>query len=302
MSRNLFFLSLLILVGSCNARKIIEKEQCLMLSSSKNKIYIISCFPADPNTKGFYISTMLTSNNTASQQQITLLLNGRDEENQKLITTLYNDSVEVYDTSSFPLLIRSNDKDSLNLHFNFTLDRNQTKLETGTVNYQLTYMKNSHFKIDSIGTNFEINRVWTNDATLKQLNETETDQSIFYTIHTIDNSIPIFTSSKFYWLDFQLNNKIHALFIEEKIDGTTELIYSTIAGNVQLNDQSKQADQQSISINPIIQISLLDNSVVEIYSNEPISELSKLSYQVNTLLIKQENITVGNGIIYILGK
>jgi uncharacterized surface protein with fasciclin (FAS1) repeats len=41
---------------------------------------------------------------------------------------------------------------------------------------------------------------------------------------------------------------------------------------------------------------------VEIYSNEPLSEPSKLNYQVNKLLIKQDNITIGNGIIYILGK
>lgn len=300
MSRNLFFLSLLILFGSCNSRKIIENEYCLMLSSSNNKIYILSCFPTDPNTKGYSLSTLITSNNNASQQQITLFVNGRNGENNKLNNTLYNDSVEVYDTSSFPLLIHSNNKDSLSPYFNFTLDRNQTQMESSSDNYQVNYLKNSHFQSDSVGTNFEINRVWTNDAMIKQLNGTKTNQPIFYTIHTIDNSTPIFTTSRFYWLDFQLNNKIHALFIEEKTDGTTELIYSTLSGNVQFNGY--QTNQESITKNPIFQISLLDNSVVEIYSNETLSEPSKLSYQINTLLIKQENNTVGNGIIYILGK
>jgi hypothetical protein len=271
-----------------------------MLSSSNNKIYILSCFPTDPNTKGYSLSTLITSNNNASQQQITLFVNGRNGENNKLNNTLYNDSVEVYDTMSFPLLIHSNNKDSLSPYFNFTLDRNQTQMESSSDNYQVNYLKNSHFQSDSVGTNFEINRVWTNDAMIKQLNGTKTNQPIFYTIHTIDNSTPIFTTSRFYWLDFQLNNKIHALFIEEKTDGTTELIYSTLSGNVQFNGY--QTNQESITKNPIFQISLLDNSVVEIYSNETLSEPSKLSYQINTLLIKQENNTVGNGIIYILGK
>jgi hypothetical protein len=298
MSRNSFFIYLLILFGSCNSRKIIENEQCLMLSSTKDKTFILSLFPTEPNTERYYLSTLITSNNNESQQQITLFVNGRNEENKKQSITLYNDSVENYDTSYFPLLIHSNDKDSLSPYFNFSLDRNQTQLETSVVNFQVKYLKNAHFQVDSIGTNFEINRVWTNDASIKQLNDIKINQSIFYTIHTIDNSLPIFATSRFYWLDFQIKNKIHALFMEEKIDGTTKLIYSTIAGNIQFNDQQKQL----IGNNPIIQISLPDNSVVEIYSNEPLSEPSKLNYQVNKLLIKQDNITIGNGIIYILGK
>jgi hypothetical protein len=298
MSRNSFFIYLLILFGSCNSRKIIENEQCLMLSSTKDKTFILSLFPTEPNTERYYLSTLITSNNNESQQQITLFVNGRNEENKKQSITLYNDSVENYYTSYFPLLIHSNDKDSLSPYFNFSLDRNQTQLETSVVNFQVKYLKNAHFQVDSIGTNFEINRVWTNDASIKQLNDIKINQSIFYTIHTIDNSLPIFATSRFYWLDFQIKNKIHALFMEEKIDGTTKLIYSTIAGNIQFNDQQKQL----IGNNPIIQISLPDNSVVEIYSNEPLSEPSKLNYQVNKLLIKQDNITIGNGIIYILGK
>jgi hypothetical protein len=298
MSRNSFFIYLLILFGSCNSRKIIENEQCLMLSSTKDKTFILSLFPTEPNTERYYLSTLITSNNNESQQQITLFVNGRNEENKKQSITLYNDSVENYDTSYFPLLIHSNDKDSLSPYFNFSLDRNQTQLETSVVNFQVKYLKNAHFQVDSIGTNFEINRVWTNDASIKQLNDIKINQSIIYTIHTIDNSLPIFATSRFYWLDFQIKNKIHALFMEEKIDGTTKLIYSTIAGNIQFNDQQKQL----IGNNPIIQISLPDNSVVEIYSNEPLSEPSKLNYQVNKLLIKQDNITIGNGIIYILGK
>jgi hypothetical protein len=308
MNKLLFSLILIILIFGCSLNKLNSKEEFLSLSEDGEKVYIISSYPKNNSVDGIYLSALIVANVIKENDQVAAFINEIQSGSVKPVSGQYfNDSTLKLKQSTFPILIKSANQDSIQSTFNLSIERDEISFESfdkwthSTNEFTICYPKSKSFKTDSIGTNYGIHRIEPMLAIIETINKEKVRQESYLSIHTIENIQELFRStSEFYWVDFQFHDLgQYSLFLEVKKDKAVivgynsyidsnesldEIIQTQLNQNeffLQIRFKNSENDFQIRSLN----ISLENQKKDTKFSVEPVK------------IVRNEKI-VGNGIVY----
>ena len=236
MNRLICYWLLVLTLFGCGANKLKPQELFLSPDSSSDKIYILSAFPQQADSSGFFLSALLVKHTNEDNRQLTAFVTTYNRSTQQVTTTpFFTDSLMPLNGTRFPLLLKSATIDSLQPAFTFSLDRNSVELTVDYPNEQeiehtLTFPKQQPFESSVRGTKFRLTVFKPLPATLAKWNNQPVDQSSDLMIHTLDNGESLFESqstTNYCWLDCNINGNNYSLFFQYDSLGKITPIYST---------------------------------------------------------------------------
>lgn len=271
-----YILSLLVLV-SCASTKLTENEGFLSISSSKEKIYILTVL--SPNgEKSISLSALLVGHSEVGKHQFSAFSSFYSQLNDEAENGFaYIDSLPNWGSKRFPILLQSAKIDSTKLNFQFSMDRNSidfsAEFEEIKNSCRIEYKRQKEFKTKIIGTAFQLARIEPLQVNLKKLDDRRINQPSILFLHTIEKPESLFGSKlHYYWVDFQFlnNHEAYSVFLSKDESGKVEVIYSTYPQEnyqeIRITDLSLASDETTFiefigaNSNENLQFTVMPNS------------------------------------------
>ncbi len=271
-------LSLLVLV-SCASTKLTENEGFLSISSSKEKIYILSVLPPNSEKYSNDLSALLVGHSEVEKHQFSAFTSYHSKLNDDAEDGFaYIDSLPNWGSKRFPILLQSAEVDSTKLNFQFSMDRNSIDFSVGLEELKnscrIEYKRQKEFNTKVIGTAFQLARIEPLQVNFKVLEERKINQPSILFLHTIEKPELLFGSKlHYYWIDFQFFNHQEAfsVFLSKDEGGKVEVIYGTYPKEnyqeIRINDLSLASDETTFiefigaNSNENLQLTVIRNSI-----------------------------------------
>ncbi len=283
------------LLSGCFSARMQPQEKVLGLKPDQGKVYILSAIPHD--SSGIFLNTLIVQETNNDVLAYTF----SQDSSGSLLSGYFADSIQAFDPTTFPVIVKSVYPDSVRMGFRFSLERDnisftEPKLETA---YAFTFPKQDPFSVNAPATDFRISTVEPFDATLESLNGKTINKPYTLALHVLDNSAPLFgqkNRQSFYWLDCRINDSLtHSLFLTTDSSGKTTILYTTFPPlkGVEITERLTTDDDLTIAlqfINETILIQPIDEQ------NAPSGR--NLSYWVGAVKLTQNSVPVGTGMLY----
>lgn len=254
---------------------------------------------ADSNSTSFTASSTLVFVHQELEKKSTTAYTYSFSPNKEEKAVFYNDSIDVFDEKSLPLLISPATNDSLSC-FNFTLSRKSLTfspcrpISSTPFSYLLEFEKQQPFPIQEEPQAYKCYSI-PPFATSIHLYQNKTKGTLFLStindIEAIINKKQIHNSN-FYWLDFALNKgEKHSVFWEV---GTQITILKSDGIVTEISQKTPKEKGELFMMKQIDQ-----SAPLQIIGTIP-PKTAKNAYSVIQVELLQNNQLVGKGVLTIL--
>lgn len=310
MKKSLLFGATAFLLFGCMTAKMQPQERFLSLNPDENKIVILSVMPAQGDSSGTYLSTLIFN-----QQGKQATVFARTFDPDPLRETRHNyfgEQLVYFDTTRFPVVAQTDTADTYK-HFHFFLTRNRMIFGGGfahtLLRYELRFEKQLPFQTQSPRTDFRIGGIVPLDVTCNKINIGQDNkmrsQKLFtpsvMMYHTLENSDLLLASADktYYWIDFyRFGETGYSCFFEKDASGATRVLYSTLPAGEQLNAELYYTTDNSGVL--LLQLSspVSDEKLMISPLDKKPLPVNQRDHTVKTVVVTENNIPVGAGILY----